>query len=75
MGAGVPGSSIKMSQALAQQLGPQLSRGLRESDVEGMLQKVPVKLGAGKLKASLFDVMPSMCVGDLVRLCEEYARR
>ncbi|EFJ47657.1 hypothetical protein VOLCADRAFT_117769 [Volvox carteri f. nagariensis] len=75
MGTGISGSSLKMSQALAQQLGPQLSRGLRESDVEVLLKKIPVKLGAGKLKASLYDVMPSMCVGDLVRLCEEYARR
>ncbi|KXZ50547.1 hypothetical protein GPECTOR_16g722 [Gonium pectorale] len=75
MGTGVPGSSLKMSQALAQQLGPQLNKGLREPDVEALLKKVPVKLGAGKLKASLYDVMPSMCVGDLVRLCEEFARR
>ncbi|GLC42358.1 hypothetical protein PLESTB_000655800 [Pleodorina starrii] len=75
MGTGVPGSSLKMSQALAQQFGPQLNKGLREADVEGLLKKIPVKLGAGKLKASLYDVMPSMCVGDLVRLCEDFARR
>ncbi len=31
---------------------PQLKRGLRESDVEALLKKVPVKLGAGKLKVS-----------------------
>ncbi|GIM04422.1 hypothetical protein Vretimale_9005 [Volvox reticuliferus] len=50
MGAGIPGGSLKMSQALAQQLGPQLTRGLREPDVEALLKKVPVKLGGGKLK-------------------------
>ncbi|GFR41636.1 hypothetical protein Agub_g2366 [Astrephomene gubernaculifera] len=75
MGAGIPGSSLKMSQALAQQLGPQLNKGLREADVEGLLRKVPVKLGAGKLKASLYDVMPPFCVADLARLCEEFGRR
>lgn len=31
---------------------PQLKRGLREPDVEALLKKVPVKLGAGKLKVS-----------------------
>ncbi|GIL64687.1 hypothetical protein Vafri_18583 [Volvox africanus] len=75
MGAGIPGSSLKMSQALAQQLGPQLSRGLREPDVEALLKKIPVKLGGGKLKASLYEVTPSICVGDLAKLCEEFARR
>ncbi|KAG2483123.1 hypothetical protein HYH03_018013 [Edaphochlamys debaryana] len=76
MAAGAPGNStFKMSQALAAQLGPQLKKGLRESDVEAVLKKVPVKLGAGKLKTSLYDVMPSMCVGDLARLCEEFSRR
>lgn len=75
MGTGVPGNSLKMSQALAAQLGPQLKRGLREPDVEALLKKVPVKLGAGKLKTSLYEVMPSMCVQDLARLCEDFARR
>ncbi|PNW84109.1 hypothetical protein CHLRE_04g221250v5 [Chlamydomonas reinhardtii] len=75
MGTGVPGSSYKMSQALAQQLGPQLPKGVREADVEALLKKIPVKLGAGKIKASLYDVMPAMCVGDLARLCEDFARR
>ncbi|MEW5317669.1 MAG: hypothetical protein WDW38_008951 [Sanguina aurantia] len=42
----VPG--LKMSQALAQQLGPQAKDRLREGDVEKLLQRIPVKLGAGK---------------------------
>lgn len=69
----VPG--FKMSQALAQQLGPQVSRGLREADIEAVLKKVPIKLGSGKMKVSLYDVMPSMCVGDLVKILGEYGRR
>ncbi|KAF8065576.1 hypothetical protein HT031_003177 [Scenedesmus sp. PABB004] len=59
----VPG--LKMSQALATQLGPEAAAGgrggLRESDVAAVLKKIPVELGAGKTRVSLFDVMPSMC--------------
>ncbi|KAF8065573.1 dus [Scenedesmus sp. PABB004] len=46
----VPG--LKMSQALATQLGPEAAAGgrggLRESDVAAVLKKIPVELGAGK---------------------------
>ncbi len=139
---------LKMSQALAQQLGPQVqgSRGgVRESDVASLLKTIPVKLGAGRLQVgrgrgrgcggvracwlagagagrrwgrapaaapaaagaaakpppcrllpraphhastartprtgaarlqvSLLEVMPSICVGDLVRLLEDYSRK
>mmetsp|Transcript_26046 Transcript_26046/g.56854 ORF Transcript_26046/g.56854 Transcript_26046/m.56854 type:complete len:161 (+) Transcript_26046:71-553(+) len=66
---------LKMSQALAQQLGPQASRGLRESDVEAVLKKIPIKVGAGKLRVSLYDVTPSMCIADLTRILEDFARR
>jgi hypothetical protein len=45
---------LKMSAALAQQLGPQAQQGsrggVRESDVAALLGKIPVKLGAGKLQ-------------------------
>lgn len=74
MGTGVAGG-LKMSQALARQLGPEASRGLREADVEAVLRKIPVKLGAGKERVSLYDAMPSICVGDLVKICEDFARR
>lgn len=72
----VPG--FKMSQALATQLGPEAARsgrsGMRESDVAAVLKKIPVELGAGKTRVSLFEVMPSMCVGDLVKILDDYAK-
>ncbi|KAF6256230.1 hypothetical protein COO60DRAFT_1530675 [Scenedesmus sp. NREL 46B-D3] len=71
----VPG--LKMSQALATKLGPEVAgsrAGMRESDVAAVLKKIPVELGAGKTRVSLFEVMPSMCVSDLVKILEDYAR-
>lgn len=72
----VPG--FKMSSALATKLGPEAARsgrsGLLESDVAAVLKKIPVELGSGKTRVSLFEVMPSMCVGDLVRILNDYAR-
>eukprot|EP00882_Tetradesmus_deserticola_P002114 GHRQ01002264.1.p1 GENE.GHRQ01002264.1~~GHRQ01002264.1.p1 ORF type:complete len:169 (+),score=48.23 GHRQ01002264.1:191-697(+) len=71
----VPG--LKMSHALATKLGPEVAgsrSGMRESDVAAVLKKIPVELGAGKTRVSLFEVMPSMCVSDLVKILEDYAR-
>lgn len=66
---------LKMAQALALQLGPQLSRkGISESEVAAVLKKVPVKLGGGKTTLTLFEVMPSFCVADLTKLLDEYGR-
>eukprot|EP00775_Hariotina_reticulata_P003920 gene3920-4174_t len=71
----VPG--LKMSQALATQLGPEVVGGrghLKEADVAAVLKKIPVELGSGKTRVSLFDVMPSMCVSDLLKILEDFAR-
>jgi hypothetical protein len=54
--------------------GDMMSRGFDERDVEDALKKVPVKLGQGKKTVSLMDVMPSMCVSDLMDMCKTYAR-
>lgn len=67
--------NFKMSQALASQLGPQADKGLREADIEAVLKKVPVRLGAGKMRVALYDVMPSMCVSDLTKIVESYGRK
>ncbi|KAG1655529.1 hypothetical protein FOA52_000009 [Chlamydomonas sp. UWO 241] len=66
---------MKMDQALARQLGPKAAERLRESDIEAVLKKIPIKAGAGKLQVSLFEIMPSMCVGDLTRIVEDYGKR
>lgn len=73
-----PGGSTKMAQVLADYLGPQLAasgKGMTQAEVEAVLRKVPVKLGGGKQTLQLLELMPSMCVGDLVRLLEDAARK
>lgn len=67
--------SLKMSQVLAQKFGPQVGRsGINRDELTSFLKSVPVKLGAGKLKVSLHDVIPSACVGDLEDILEAYGR-
>lgn len=72
----VPG--LKMASALAAQLGPAAADagrgGLREADVSAVLKKIPVDVGGGRVTLSLYDVMPSACVTDLVRALEDWAR-
>lgn len=45
-----------------------------EEQVRGLLKRIPVKLGGGKLTVSLEELMPSRCVADLVDLTERFAR-
>jgi len=61
---------------LALQLGPLCSRGSapREADVAAALKRIPVKLGGGRLTASLHDLLPAFCLADLVKCLEEHAR-
>ena len=67
--------TTSLAAVLATKLGgDMMSRGFDERDVEDALKKVPVKLGQGKKTVSLMDVMPSMCVSDLMDVCKEYAR-
>jgi hypothetical protein len=47
---------------------------ISEDDVVGILKKVPVKLGGGRTTLSLYEVMPSRCVQDLVELSERFAK-
>lgn len=65
-----------MAQALAAQLGPKLQgqRSFQEADLADLLKQVPIKLGGGKMTASLADVVPSGCMRDFERACEDYAR-
>lgn len=51
-----------------------LTDGVKEADVVDFLKKVPVKLGQGKVTLSLNDVLPNMCVQDIVRACEDFER-
>jgi hypothetical protein len=51
-----------------------LADGVDEQKIEKLLKGVPVKLGGDKTKISLFDIMPSACVRDLVSSCEKFVR-
>lgn len=62
-----------MSQALAEQLGA-MAGDLSEQEVEQLLKKVPLSLGAGKKSISLFDAMPSFAVRDLAEIVQDFAR-
>jgi hypothetical protein len=48
---------------------------LKEADIEAILKKVPLTIGGGKLKVSLFDAIPSFAAQDLVKLIEDFSRR
>ena len=43
------------------------------SDVEGLLKGVPLNLGSGKIKVSVYDAMPSRGAEDLYELLQQYA--
>lgn len=59
-------------QALASQLGPM--REPSESDIEDVLKKIPLSLGGGKQKVSLYDALPSMGVRDLAEILKDFAK-
>lgn len=48
---------------------------LKERDIEEILKKVPISLGGGKAKVSLFDAIPSFAARDLATLIEDFGRR
>jgi hypothetical protein len=69
------GQSISMAQGLAQHLGPQIQgKGIRASDLNALLDKVPVTLGQGKKVVSLSVAMPDRCQQDLLDICENCSR-
>lgn len=50
------------------------SDGFSQSATEGVLQRVPVELGNGKVKVPLAELLPSTCTRDLMRILEDYER-
>ena len=70
-----PGSTLTMAQGLAAKLGPVFGgQGYRESEVEDLVGKVPVRLGGGKATLPLRDLLPAACMRDLCSACEDYCR-
>lgn len=74
MNSGV--DKMKMNQLLATMLGPMAASGkVNEKEVEGVLKRIPVKFGQGKLRMPLWDVIPSGCYRDLLDALQEAGRR
>ena len=68
------GGTISMAQVLGNQIGPMMrDSGVDEGDVEALLNKVPISLGKKKT-VPLMDVIPAMCIRDLLRELEDAAR-
>lgn len=44
-----------------------------EPSIENILKKCPVKIGGGKSKVMLYDLMPNIVVQDFMNICERYA--
>eukprot|EP00747_Dinoflagellata_sp_TGD_P219451 gnl/TRDRNA2_/TRDRNA2_91566_c0_seq1.p1 gnl/TRDRNA2_/TRDRNA2_91566_c0~~gnl/TRDRNA2_/TRDRNA2_91566_c0_seq1.p1 ORF type:complete len:238 (+),score=30.95 gnl/TRDRNA2_/TRDRNA2_91566_c0_seq1:56-769(+) len=66
--------TLKMHTALAMQLGPQVAtNGYDERDVDDLLRKVGVKLGGGKKKLPLADLIPSYPTEDLHKIVRKWA--
>ena len=46
---------------------------LEETAIETILKECPVRVGGGKSECKLFDLMPSACVQDFMKIVEDYA--
>ena len=66
------GPDLKLNQALAQQIGEASSNG--RVDLEGLLNKVPIKIGGGKTQVSLYEAIPSFSLDDLEKIVESFER-
>lgn len=73
----VPG--LKMAAALAAQLGPAAAGagrgGLRESDVSGVLKKIPVDVGGGRVTVGVQPALVFFCGGCRLSLVPRVVRR
>lgn len=63
---------LKLHQALAQQIGEASNNG--SVDLQGLLKKVPVKIGGGKTQVSLYEAIPSFSFDDLEKIVEDFER-
>ena len=66
---------LTIAQALAQQFGEDISGGQYDSSkIEQVLQKVPIKLGGGKVTVSLYELLPSACLKDLENILSDFEK-
>ena len=66
---------LKMDQALAHAIGPEVgSNGISDAELESLLKKIPLELGKGKTKVSLFDAIPSSAFRNFSNAIKDYAK-
>lgn len=63
---------VKLNQALAQQIGEEITQG--KLDLESLLKKIPIKIGGGKTKVSLYDAIPSFGYDDFESIVRDFER-
>ncbi len=63
---------VKLNQALAQKIGEESADG--KLDLQSLLEKIPVKIGGGKTKVSLYDAIPLFSYDDLKEIVRDFER-
>ncbi|MEM6521538.1 MAG: DUF3181 family protein [Cyanobacteria bacterium P01_C01_bin.70] len=66
-------NDAKLHTLVAQRLYPMLADGrTSEADIAPVLQDITVPIGAGRKQLPLMDLLPSVCISDLVRVLEDF---
>ncbi|MDB9526636.1 DUF3181 family protein [Oscillatoria sp. CS-180] len=66
-------NDAKLHTLVAQRLYPMVEDDrISESEIAKVLQDIPIPLGAGRKQLPLMDLIPASCMGDLVRVLEDF---
>lgn len=66
-------NDAKLHTLVAQRLYPVIAGNrISESEITRVLQEIPIPLGAGRKQLPLLELVPSACIGDLIRVLEDF---
>ena len=66
-------NDAKLHTLVAQRLYPMVEDDrISEMEITRVLQDIPISLGAGRQQVSLSDLVPVACLGDLIRVLEDF---
>lgn len=66
-------NDAKLHTLVAQRMYTLVEEGrISEAEVSRVLEDIPVPLGAGRKKIPLMDLIPSTCIGALIRVLEDF---
>lgn len=69
-------NDAKLHTLVAQRLYPMVADDrIEESEISQVLQDIPIPLGGGRKQLPLMDLVPASCMGDLVRVLEDFKDR